>query len=327
MNSSTEKLVIYVRNNIPEKYIEKIKQLGDTVLIEPWIYGEKEPAINHDLTLCNVVLTLGLHDPLTILDVAPNIQWVQSLSVGMDQLLHQKTIQHDLVITNTKGCTSIPIAEHTIAMITSLAKGIPTMIHNQQEKRWKEIEVTELTGATVGIIGYGEIGKEIAKRAKGIDMAVIGCRKRQKKTTKHDPADEVVGLEEMDRVLREADFLVLALPSTKETFHLINEEKINKMKPTSYLINIGRGSTIAEPDLLYALKTKKIRGAALDVFEIEPLPADHPFWSLDNCLISPHNAYYSPKTLERYMNIFLENLIRFKKGLPLINVVDKKLGY
>ncbi|PKG22398.1 D-2-hydroxyacid dehydrogenase [Niallia nealsonii] len=327
MNSSTEKLVIYARNAIPEKYVQKINQLGATLLMEPWIYGEKEPVVNHDLTLCNVVLTLGLHDSLTILDAAPNIQWVQSLSVGMDQLLHQKTIQHDLIITNTKGCTSIPIAEHTIAMITSFARGIPNMIHNQQAKRWEEAEVTELTGATVGVIGYGEIGKEIAKRIKGLEMKVIGCRKRAKTLEQNDPADEVVSLEEMDRVLMEADFLVLALPSTEETFHLINKEKINKMKPSSYLINVGRGNTIAETDLIHALKTKKIRGAALDVFEIEPLPADHPFWTLDNCLISPHAAYYSPKTIERYMDIFLKNIIRFKKGLPLLNVVDKKLGY
>ncbi|GKU82790.1 D-2-hydroxyacid dehydrogenase [Niallia sp. NCCP-28] len=327
MDSSTEKLVIYARNTIPEKYVQKINELGATVFIEPWIYGEKEPAVSYDLTLCNIVLTLGLHDSLTILESAPNIQWVQSLSVGLDQLLHQKTIEHDLIITNTKGCTSIPIAEHTIAMITSLARGIPNMIYNQQAKSWEETNITELAGATVGIIGYGEIGKEIAKRIKGLELRVIGCRKRAQPLDQNDPADEVVSLEEIDRVLTEADFLVLALPSTKETLHLINEEKINKMKPTSYLINVGRGNTIVETDLIHALKTKKIRGAALDVFEVEPLPEDHSFWTLDNCLISPHTAYYSPKTIERYMDIFLENIIRFKKGLPLLNVVDKKSGY
>ncbi|HWL12938.1 MAG TPA: D-2-hydroxyacid dehydrogenase [Ureibacillus sp.] len=327
MAHSAEQLVIYARSHLPDIYVKKIEQLGALLLIEPWSYGEKEPEIRHDLTLCNIVLTLGLHDPLAILNAAPNIRWVQSLSVGVDQLLHPKTIERDLVITNTKGCTAIPIAEHTIAMITSLARGIPVMLQNQQAKKWEEIDVTELAGATVGIIGYGEIGKEIAKRAKGLEMTVIGCRKRQTETDEQDPADQVVSLEDINKVLEIADFLVLALPSTKETFHLINGEKLKKMKSTSYLINVGRGNTIVEADLLHALETKQIRGAALDVFEEEPLCSDHPFWSLDNCLISPHTAYYSPKTTERYMDIFLQNLIRFQKGLPLINVVDKKLGY
>ncbi|MFT8322935.1 MAG: D-2-hydroxyacid dehydrogenase [Bacillus sp. (in: firmicutes)] len=328
MNGTEQKeLIIYIRNNIPEKYINKLTELGATVLLEPWTYGENEPSVKHDLSACTIVLTLGLNDPLTIMKVAPNIQWVQSISVGTDSLLNENTINSNIVITNTKGCTSIPIAEHTIAMMSSFARCIPTLLHNQQSRRWENTSITDLEGSTVGIIGYGEIGKEIAKRCKAFDMTVIGCRKRPNRTGEDDPADKVVGLEEMDMVIKASDFLVLALPSTSETYHSINKDKLSLMKSTSFLINIGRGNTIAEQDLLKVLQAKKIAGAALDVFDIEPLRKNHPFWELDNVIISPHNAYFSPKSMERYMNIFFKNIQRFQNDQPLINIVDKNLGY
>jgi len=319
--------VIYVRYNIPEKYIEKIKALGATVLFEPWQFGKEEPEVYCDLSECDIVLTLGLMDPLTIQPKAPKLKWVQSLSVGLDALLHEETINSNLIITNTKGCTSIPIAEHTVAMISAFARGLPTMLRNQQTRTWSNTAIKDLDGATLGIVGYGEIGKEIAKRCKALGMHVVGCRKRPSITSSRDPADEVVGLDEVDNVIKNADFLVLALPSTRETYQFINKKKLKLMKSSSYLINIGRGNTVAEADLLEVLTEQLIQGAALDVFEVEPLPSEHPLWELENVIISPHNAYYSPKSMDRYMDIFLENVTRFKEGRELLNIVNKDLGY
>lgn len=319
--------VIYVRYNIPEKYIEKIKTLGATVLFEPWQFGKEEPEVHCDLSECDVILTLGLMDPLTIHTKAPKLKWVQSLSVGLDALLHEETINSNLIITNTKGCTSIPIAEHTVAMISAFARGLPAMLRNQQTRTWINTAIKDLDGATLGIVGYGEIGKEIAKRCKALGMHVVGCRKRPSITSSSDPADEVVGLDEVDNVIKNADFLVLALPSTKETYQFINKKKLKLMKSSSYLINIGRGNTVAEADLLEVLTKQQIQGAALDVFEVEPLPSGHPFWEQENVIISPHNAYYSPKSMDRYMDIFLENVTRFKEGRELLNIVNKDLGY
>ncbi|WP_312093966.1 D-2-hydroxyacid dehydrogenase [Niallia sp.] len=318
---------IYIRRTIPEKYLDKMIALGAELIIDPWQYGDPEPPISEDISNCNIVLTLGLTDSLSILQDAPNIQWVQSLSVGLDALLHEEVKNSEIIITNTKGCTSVPIAEHTIAMIAGLARGIPFMIRNQLHNRWAPTPITDLAGSTLGIIGYGEIGKQIAKRAKSLDMFVIGCKKRPSFLSDNAPADLIVGLDQIDDVITKSDFLILALPSTPDTYQLINQEKLAKMKENSFLINIGRGNTIVEEELIHLLKEKKIAGAALDVFEVEPLPKEHPLWELENIIISPHNAFFSPNTIDRYMEVFLENIQRFKDGKELINVVDKQLGY
>lgn len=325
--SGNTKPIIYMRRSIPQKYIDKISELGCECIIEEWIYGEKEPPVTHDLSNCSIVLTLGFNDPLSIRRIAPNIKWVQSLSVGLEALLTKDMIESDILITNTKGCTAIPIAEHTIAMISGLARGVPQMLRNQFENEWQATPITDLFGATVGIIGYGEIGQEIAKRCKALGMHIIGCKRRPTLLNEGDPANEVVGMDQLDEVITRSDFLILALPSTKETQHIINAKKLAIMKPTSFLINIGRGNTIVEQDLLDVLQNKKIAGAALDVFEAEPLPKEHQFWNLDNIIISPHNAYYSPKTMDRYMDIFIENIKRFIQGKELLNLVDKQQGY
>ncbi|ALF11095.1 D-2-hydroxyacid dehydrogenase [Parageobacillus thermoglucosidasius] len=319
---------VYIRIDIPQEYIDKLKEICSMVIVEPWKYGQPEPVPSSDLSECNVILTLGLHDPLHILKNAPNVQWVQSISVGTDAMINDDVINSDVIITNTKGCTSVPIAEHTIAMITSFARGVPTMIRNQKERKWERIPVMDLENATVGIIGYGEIGFEIAKRCRSLGMQVIGCRRNLgKKNREFEPANIVVGMDQVDDVISHSDFLVLALPSTRETVHFFNRERLRKMKQGSYLINVGRGNTVVEEDLIECLINNRIAGAALDVFEVEPLPKEHPFWQLENVIVSPHNAYYSPKTMDRYMDLFMRNLKLFSEGKPLINIVDKQLGY
>ncbi|MBD8069071.1 D-2-hydroxyacid dehydrogenase [Bacillus sp. PS06] len=318
---------VYVRYNIPEKYQLKMKEICEEVIVEPWVYGTPEPTPSIDLTKVNVIATLGIQDSLNILSDTPNVKWVQSLSVGIEAMFHEEVRNSDLVITNVKGCTSIPIAEHTIAMITAFSRGVPTMIRNQGSKTWHRIQVLDLENATVGIIGYGGIGQEIAKRCKALGMNVIGCRKHPGKSSDVDPADQIVGLNLVDEVLAQSDFLILTLPSTDETLRFMDREKFSKMKKGSYFINIGRGNTIIEDELLQVLQNGHLSGAALDVFDVEPLPQDHPFWTQENVIISPHNAFYSPKTMDRYMDLFIENLKRYANHEPLLNIVDKELGY
>ena len=320
--------VIFSRRELPQKYIDAIEKLGAKIIVEHWEWDEAEPTPKADLSECEVILTLGMRDDLAVLKKAPNVKWVHSLSVGIEAMLKSSFQNSNVTVTNSKGCTAVPIAEHTLAMILTFARGIPTMINNKSERIWGLIPTIDLSTITVGIIGYGEIGVAIAERAKALGMRVIGCKRNpSKKNVGKDFADQIVGMEEMDWVLAESDFLILALPSTGETKHLFNKERFKKMKKGSYLINVGRGNTIVESDLVAILEDGYLAGASLDVFDVEPLPHNHRFWEMDNVIVSPHNAYYSPQHMDHNMQLFIDNLACFIENKPLKNVVDKQLGY
>lgn len=307
--------------------MKKFKEICSQVIVEPWVFGELEPNSTVDLSECEVLFTLGYFDTLNILKKASNIKWIHSFSVGVEAMLHDEVQNSEIIITNVKGCTSVPIAEHTMALITSLARRVPDMVKNQINKKWMGVPVSDLFHSTVGIIGYGGIGFEIAKRCKAFGMRVIGCRRNPNKRNKeYEPADLILGMNQVDEVLSQSDFIVLALPTTKETLYIFNKERFNKMKKGSYFINVGRGNTIVEGDLVACLVNRHLAGAALDVFDVEPLPKDHPFWELENVIVSPHNAFNSANQNEM-MELALQNLKLFSEGKPLLNVVDKQLGY
>ncbi|MBM7541616.1 D-2-hydroxyacid dehydrogenase [Amphibacillus cookii] len=317
---------VYFRVNIPEHYQKYFEKKCKQIIVEPWTIGEAEPISNADLTDCEIIFTLGFIDDLSILAKAPNVKWVQSLSVGVDALINDDTQNNDLLITNTKGCTSVPIAEHAMAMILAFSKRLPELRINQQRQLWKKAPVTDLLNARVCIVGYGQIGYEIAKRCKAFGMKVSGCRRHP--TDQSDPfTDLIVGMDRVDEVIQEADYIVLALPATPETDDFLNSERINQLKEGAVIINVGRGNAIVESDLVDALYDGQISGAALDVFQVEPLPATHPFWHMDQVIISPHQAYLSQQNIDRIMALFKENIIRYQSGQPLLNQVDKLKGY
>ncbi|WP_017472526.1 D-2-hydroxyacid dehydrogenase [Amphibacillus jilinensis] len=317
---------VYFRVNIPEHYRQYFEKRCKQIIVEPWNIGEAEPISEADLTNCEVIFTLGFIDDLSILTQAPNVKWVQSLSVGVDALINTYTQDNDLIITNTKGCTSVPIAEHTMAMILAFSKRLPELRINQQRQLWQKEPVGDLLNAHVCIVGYGQIGYEIAKRCKAFGMKVSGCRRRP--TDQSDSfTDLIVGMDRVDEVIQEADYIVLALPATPETDDFLNSERISQLKEGAVIINVGRGNAIVESDLVDALNDGQISGAALDVFQVEPLPATHPFWHMDQVIISPHQAYLSQQNIDRIMALFKENIIRYQSGQPLLNQVDKLKGY
>ncbi|SEN71629.1 Phosphoglycerate dehydrogenase [Amphibacillus marinus] len=317
---------IYFRTSIPEQYRNYLATKSKLAIFEPWHIGEKEPIPSVDLSQCEVVFTLGLIDDLSILDLAPNVRWVQSVSVGLDALLNERTIQQDLMITNTKGCTSVPIAEHTLAMMLGFSKNIPALITNQQTNVWGKVPVNDLAQANVCIIGYGQIGYEIAKRCKAFGMNITGCR-RHPTVVSDNYADTIVGMDQVDDVLTEADYVVLALPATAETDNFLNADRIKKIKQGAVVINVGRGNAVVEADLVDALIDGHIRGAALDVFQVEPLPKTHPFWNMEQVIVSAHQAYFSNQNMDRIMNLFAKNMERYLTGQPLINQINKQKGY
>jgi phosphoglycerate dehydrogenase-like enzyme len=200
------------------------------------------------------------------------------------------------------------------------------LIRNQIAGKWESFDHATLFGKTLGIVGFGSIGREVAVRAKPFGMRFVTLRRRKPCST--DPLiDRVYAPAQINEMLSECDYVALTTPLTAETRGMIGAAQIAAMKPTAVIINVGRGLVIDEAALINALETDKIRGAALDVFATEPLPPDHPFWKMENVLLSPHTADRSPESRSGAVEFFLENFERFRKGETLLNIVDKHAGY
>ncbi len=206
----------------------------------------------------------------------------------------------------------------------AVVKRLPEFFAQQGERRWHKLGLRELRGLTVGIIGLGDIGGEIARLCRAFGMRVLGLRRHPRP---YEHADEVLGPDRLHDLLAHSDFVVITCPLTEETRGLIGRAELAAMNPDAWLINVARGAIVDEEALLEALRERKIGGACLDVFTEEPLPEDSPFWDLPNVIITPHNSWSSPHIQEREVDLFLDNLRRYVAGEPLLNVVDKQVGY
>jgi len=256
---------------------------------------------------------------------APQLRWVQSGGAGVERFLTPGFIASPILLTNAAGVYAIPIAEHVIALLLAFARGLHRTVRSQLAHQWEYPEVRELRGATLGIIGMGGIGTEVARRAKGLGMRVIAVRRRPERPREF--ADDLRGADALPWLLAESDYLALCTALTPNTRHLIGEAELRIMKPTAFLVNIGRGGLIDEPALASALQSGAIAGAGLDVFAHEPLPAHSPLWDMPNVIITPHDAGDSPHSHHRLMALFCENLRRYLAGEELLNLVDKREGY
>jgi phosphoglycerate dehydrogenase-like enzyme len=256
---------------------------------------------------------------------SPRVRWIHSRSAGLEQVLFPELIKSDVTLTNGSGVFSASLGEFAVAAILYFAKDLGRMIRNQRAGVWEPFDVTMIEGKTLGIVGYGSIGREVAVRARARGMNVISLRRRA--SQKSDPLVRMYGADQLREVLSESDYIVVTLPLTDETRGLIREAEFAVMKKNAVVINLGRGPTIDEQALIRALSEGKIRGAALDVFDEEPLPQGHPFYSLENVLLSPHCADHTSDWLDNAMRFFLAQLERFRSGEALLNVVDKRAGY
>lgn len=243
-------------------------------------------------------------------------KWIHALGAGVEALPFDLLRRSEIIVTNSRGLYADALGEFAIAGMLWFAKDLRRLVRNQDARRWERLDVERLEGKTVGVIGYGGIGQAVGRRATALGMRVISVRRQQE-----------FGDATIDDVIAEADYLVLSTPLTPATFHLLNRERIAAMRPEAVVINVSRGKIADEKALIEALEAKKIRGAALDVFETEPLPADSPLWALENVLISPHSADHTPDSHQRVMTFFIENLRRYQRGESLENVVDKEQGY
>ena len=260
-------------------------------------------------------------DPL--LALSPRARWIHSSAAGVDRLLSPAVRAHPATLTNSRGVFSRALAEFALGAILFFARDLARMRRAQREARWDPFEVELIAGRTVGVLGYGDIGRATARLLGACGMEVIAHRRR----AAPQRADAHAELTSRESLLARADYLVVSLPLTAETRHAVDAAALAALRPGAVVINVGRGALIDEAALCAALAGGRLRGAALDVFEQEPLPASSPLWAMENVLLSPHTADRTATWLDEAMRCFLDNLERFRRGDPLANVVDKTLGY
>jgi phosphoglycerate dehydrogenase-like enzyme len=257
----------------------------------------------------------------------PRLRWVHARSAGLDTFLFPELVESPVILTNGSGVFSQSLGEFVLGAILYFAKDFRRMLRNQQAGAWAPFDVLEISGQTVGIVGYGDIGRAAASRARAMGMRVLALKRRSPVYNEDPFADQIFGPENRMEMLSESDYVVIAAPLTPETRGMIGEAEFAAMKPEAVLVNVGRGPVVNEAALLRALTEKRIKGAALDVFEHEPLPPGHPFFKLENVLLSPHCADHTPTWTADAMRFFVEQYKRFRNGEPLKNVVEKHLGY
>lgn len=308
--------------HFPSAYPERLARMVAGAEFSRWTPGS-DP---RRLAEADVLFTSGLVDPRPVLPHMPKLRWIHSMSTGVERLLVPEVVESEILVTNSSGCTAIPIAEHVIASILAFARQLPGLMTQQRVRQWKRLPAREIGGATVAIIGYGSIGQEVAKRARALGMAVLAVRRTPGKQPDRY-AHQVVSTADVDEVLPVADYVVNALPLTTETHGFFDRRRLGLIRPGAIFINIGRGETVDQDALLAVLQGGELAGAALDVFAREPLEPESPLWELPNVMVTPHTSYFSPRTEDRVLGLAAENLQHFRAGLPLLNVVDKRRGY
>jgi len=261
----------------------------------------------------------------SLLAAAPRLRWIQTPMAGLESYFFPELVDSNVIVTNQQGIFSDVIADHVMGLVLCFARGLHLAIRAQERRAWiRGIPTVHLADQTAGVVGLGGIGTEVARRCAASGMRVIATD--PVKTEKPDFVAELMPSDRLPDLLAAADFVLVCVPQTPETTGLFAPEQFSLMKPTAYFINIGRGKVVSLHALTDALRNNIIAGAGLDVFEIEPLPRDHPLWSMPNVIITPHMAGESVHIAERRLATVQENLRRYLAGEPMKNVVDKRRG-
>ncbi len=275
-----------------------------------------------------VLYCMGPGIPLkTVWGLAPRVQWVHSLSAGLESILFPALVESTVPMTNGRGVFKESLGEFVVASILHFAKDLRRMVRSQEAGQWDQFDVEMVAGKTLGVIGYGEIGRAAAVRAHALGMKIHVIRRRPQLSDEDPIVSKSFTVADRAEMMAGVDYLLAAAPLTEETRGLVGAAELARMKPSAVVLNVGRGPVIDEEALIAALRDGTIKGAALDVFDKEPLPEGHAFWGLSNVLLSPHCADHTATWTDEAMQFFLENLGRYESGQPLLNLVDKKSGY
>lgn len=325
---------------VPDALLERIAAVSPDLIVERdglpadgWPAGRATNAEIHYTT--TRILTR---------EQAPNLRWVQSHWAGIDSLVNTPVWESEVLLTTTSGIHAPNIGQYVMAQVLAWAHRVPRWLRAQREGRWPQgrwetFVPDELAGRTLGIIGYGSLGREIARLARAFNITILVTKRDARSTEDRgytipgfgDPAGDIptriYPTEAIRSVVAQCDYVVITLPLTPRTRHLFDESVLREMKPTAYLVNVGRGEVINEGDLVKALRQGWIAGAGLDVFEEEPLPEDSPLWGMQNVILTPHVSGFSEHYNERAVDLFVANLRRYLAGEPLINLVNREEGY
>ena len=320
-------LTVLVLANPAERQLAMLEQLpAETGLA----VGERVEAFERAAPDADIIFNWsGTRELLRdVFRLCPRVRWVHTRWAGLDGLLFPELVESAVPLTNGTGVFGESLGEFALAGILFFAKDLRRMMRNQAAGKWEPFDVTEIAGQTVCIVGYGDIGRAVAARVRAMGMRVIAVKRHAPAAGVADAyAERIFTPERTAEAIALADYVIATAPLTAETRGLIGEREFAAMKPGAVVMNIGRGPVIDEAALERALSENRIRGAVLDVFDTEPLPEGHPFYRMENVLVSPHTADHTADWIERAMQFFLDNFARFRNGQPLRNLVDKKLGY
>jgi len=313
------KMLIY--SYYPDDFLHKLERKFDNVEFKTC--KDRESLLS-ELKDTDILATIGFDKEM--LESAPKLKWIQSVRAGVDSYPLEAIKERNIILTNAKGVHKIHMAEYAIASMIILARNLHITHANQLKGNWdRNVPQGEIFGSTLGIIGLGAIGREIAKKASLMGMKVIGVKGNVEPV---DYVERVYSPDDMDVIFRESDYVINLLPHIPETEKLIDKKYFNLMKKTASFINMGRGKTVNEEDLIEVLRSKKIKGMVSDVFYNEPLDKDSPLWELDNVFLTPHISGESEKYMHKVVEIIIHNLRVFiNKDGKMINQIDLSKGY
>lgn len=322
-----ELLVISPPDHRSLRKLEALRQIAEIAVSD----DPKDIAVR--ARTAQVILFSGLAGAsVSLSDVwsdAKAVRWVHTLSAGVDRVLFPALVESAVPLTNARGVFRRSLAEFAVLGMLFHFKQVRRLIENQRNRKWDDFKVKFANERVMGVIGYGEIGRECAMLAKGLGLRIHALRRNPQRSADDPLLERIFKPDQLHDMLAEVDVLVCAAPLTAETHHMLSDAQFNVMKPSAIVINVGRGPVIDEAALIRALQSGRIAGASLDVYEREPLPAGSPLWRMENVLLSPHCADRTedPDWLDLSMDSFIENFHRYRRGEKLLNIVDKQAGY
>ena len=303
-------------------YLDAIKAAGLAERVAIDTLARKEKPTAEQLARAEALMAYTV--PPGVLPAMPKLRWVQAMTAGVEGWLALPDLPDKVTLTCARGTHREAMPENIIGALLYVAKPYAEAVVNQKQRKWVQRPAQPLSGKTLGILGLGAIGQDVARIAAALGLRVIGTRRRPQAMAH---VAEVLPPERTPEVLAQSDFLLLLLPATPETDNFINAERLAMMKPSAWLLNFGRGHLIEDDDLIAAVKANKIAGAVLDVYRQEPLPAEHPFWGTEGIIVLPHIGGPHPERDKFVARLLVDNLRRFLDGKPLKEVVDRKAGY